>query len=114
MNHQMKLNSAPFSDVRNGTQKVEVRLFDEKRQKVSIDDIIEFRKLPKLQEAVTVRVEKIKRYTNFRELVDDVSLELFGARYLDKSEILQEGSGYDEKEERKYGFVVFTISLENK
>ena len=44
MNHVMKLQEFPFDQIRNGKKNIEVRLYDEKRQKIKIGDTVEFRK----------------------------------------------------------------------
>lgn len=40
--HQMRLHPEPFEKIKNGTKIIEMRLNDEKRQKVQIGDKIEF------------------------------------------------------------------------
>ena len=42
MEHSMKLNVEPFEAIRNHKKTVEIRLNDEKRQKVKIGDTIVF------------------------------------------------------------------------
>lgn len=42
MEHSMKLNVEPFEAIRNHRKTVEIRLNDEKRQKVKIGDTIVF------------------------------------------------------------------------
>ena len=42
MIHTMKLDAEPFEKIKNGSKTVELRLFDEKRQKIKPGDIIEF------------------------------------------------------------------------
>ena len=42
MIHNMKLQDEPFIKIKNGLKTVEMRLNDEKRQKINIDDDIEF------------------------------------------------------------------------
>lgn len=42
MEHSMKLNAEPFEAIRNHKKTVEIRLNDEKRQKVKIGDTIVF------------------------------------------------------------------------
>ena len=41
MLHIMKLKRTPFDKIRNGSKTIELRLNDEKRQKVNIGDFIE-------------------------------------------------------------------------
>ena len=42
MLHQMKLKRSPFEKIKDGSKTIELRLYDEKRQKVKIGDFIEF------------------------------------------------------------------------
>ena len=42
MVHKMKLYSSPFEMIKSGEKTIELRLFDEKRQKVKIGDKIVF------------------------------------------------------------------------
>lgn len=42
MKHQFKLNNFPFEKIANGTKTIELRLYDEKRQKLNVGDEIVF------------------------------------------------------------------------
>ena len=42
MLHCMKLNRDPFEKIKSGSKTIEMRLFDEKRQRISVGDFIEF------------------------------------------------------------------------
>ena len=42
MRYQMKLRSQPFEMIRSGKKTFELRLYDEKRQQIKVDDEIEF------------------------------------------------------------------------
>ena len=54
MRHTMKLKEDPFERMKNGTKTIEFRLYDEKRRKIKVGDEIEFFKLPKLQERISI------------------------------------------------------------
>ena len=41
-NHIMNLNPSPFKMIREGNKTIELRLYDEKRKKLSIGDTITF------------------------------------------------------------------------
>ena len=45
MIHEMKLNKEPFEKIRDGKKTIELRLNDEKRQRVRVGDSIVFRSL---------------------------------------------------------------------
>ncbi|MBR2741341.1 hypothetical protein IKD98_01090 [Candidatus Saccharibacteria bacterium] len=42
MKHEMGLQSKYFDYIKNGTKRIELRLFDEKRRQINIGDTIEF------------------------------------------------------------------------
>lgn len=42
MKHKMKLRAKPFNMIRSGQKTYELRLYDEKRQLVQVNDEIEF------------------------------------------------------------------------
>ena len=42
MRYQMKLRSQPFEKIRSGRKTFELRLYDEKRQRIKVGDEIEF------------------------------------------------------------------------
>lgn len=42
MTHSMQLTPSPFQMIKEGTKTIELQLFDEKRRKIQIGDIIEF------------------------------------------------------------------------
>ncbi|MBF0987295.1 MAG: DUF3850 domain-containing protein, partial [Clostridiales bacterium] len=51
MLHEMKLQAEYYNFILNGTKKIEIRLNDEKRQKIKIGDSIKFLKEPELKES---------------------------------------------------------------
>lgn len=75
MNHSMKLYEGPFNDIRLGNKTIEVRLYDEKRGKLELGDIIEFTKLPDSKEKIQVKINGLLRYTTFKGLIDDFPLD---------------------------------------
>lgn len=68
MKHKMSLFAEPFERIKSGRKVIEVRLFDEKRQKVGIGDTITFEKLPERDESSTVKVVGLSRFGSFRDL----------------------------------------------
>ena len=48
MIHEMKLQPEYYNYILNGTKRIEIRLFDEKRQQIKIGDTIKFLKEPEL------------------------------------------------------------------
>ena len=68
MQHKMKLLEKPFNNILDGSKEIEFRLYDDKRKKVQIGDMIEFSKLPDLVEKLNVEVVDLYQYPTFKEL----------------------------------------------
>ena len=68
MKHDMKLKKEPFRKIKNGLKTIELRLNDEKRQKVQVGDYIEFSLIDDATQKLTVRVVALHHFPSFREL----------------------------------------------
>lgn len=66
--HVMKLNQEPFNLIKEGKKTIEMRLNDEKRNLISVGDIIKFIKTDSNDTELKVIVKKLHRYENFNEL----------------------------------------------
>lgn len=71
--HVMKLKSEPFSLIESGAKIYELRLFDEKRKRIKIGDIIEFTCVDDQSKKLMVKVVDLKRYSSFIDLYADLS-----------------------------------------
>ena len=67
MKHEMKLNNEPFMKIKDGRKTIELRLNDEKRQLLKINDYIEFTNRDN-EEKILVEVEDLYHYPSFEEL----------------------------------------------
>ena len=67
MVHEMKLNVDPFEKIAKGTKTIEMRLYDDKRRKVQVGDIIEFTNR-ETKEKVNVVVVNLHVFPSFKEL----------------------------------------------
>ena len=100
MKHNMKLNNEPFELIENGSKKIELRLYDEKRRKLRVNDLIEF---------TNISTEKKMTVDNFEELYkhfDKISLGYDKdalVSYHDMEEY------YSIEEQNKYGVVGIKI-----
>jgi len=89
-----------FERIKTGEKKIEIRLFDEKRQKIKIGDIIEAYKAPEDKEMLRVKVTGLTRFDNFKDLFfafGDIIKE-------EDKEILKKV--YTREKEKKYGVLV--------
>jgi len=78
MLHEMNLNETSFRNIQEGLKTLELRIYDEKRKKIELGDIIRFNKLPEALEYVDVKVTGLLKYTNFKELFKDIDFKLTG------------------------------------
>lgn len=102
--HQMKLATEPYNNIASGKKVIESRLFDEKRQLISIGDYIVFSENDKPENTVTTVVKGLLRYQTFRELFADHEPSLFGEEsreYL----LTQIKQFYSDADEKRYGVV---------
>ncbi|MBQ7522553.1 MAG: ASCH domain-containing protein [Clostridia bacterium] len=97
MLHDMKLYKKPFEQIKQGTKTIELRLFDEKRQKIRPMDEIRFTQT-QTGETLTVKVYALHIYADFQELY----------RHFDKIQL-----GYDYDEECCYEDMYAYYSMEN-
>ncbi|MBP9843288.1 MAG: ASCH domain-containing protein, partial [Candidatus Pacebacteria bacterium] len=104
MQHQMKLATEPYNKIALGKKLIESRLYDEKRQQISIGDQVVFSENDKPENTVTTVVKGILRYQTFKELFADHDPALFGEESRDFL-LTQIKSFYSDEDEQKYGVV---------
>ncbi|WP_353894587.1 ASCH domain-containing protein [Proteinivorax hydrogeniformans] len=70
----MKLNPSPFQMIKEGTKTIELRLFDEKRRKISIGDKIYFVNTANNEKTLCAIVENLFVFNSFEELYKNLPL----------------------------------------
>ena len=111
MLHQLKLQERFFDYIENGTKRIELRLYDEKRSKINLEDEIEFLKLPDLEDKLKVKVCGLLRYSSFSDLFKDFDINILADKSMSKEEllnVLQEF--YTQEEQEKYGVLGIRIN----
>lgn len=113
MTHYFNLNSEPFEKIANGSKTIELRLLDEKRQALRVNDKIEFLCDRK---KITCIIKALHKYKSFEELYNNLDLLKCG---YDKNSIKTAHYTdmliyYSEDKIRKYGVVGIEIDLINK
>ncbi|MBR6134458.1 RNA-binding protein [Candidatus Saccharibacteria bacterium] len=108
MVHQMRLHPEPFEKIKNGTKIIEMRLFDEKRQKIQIGDKIEFENRAN-GDKVSAIVMALYRFSSFEELYRALNKRDLG--YEDDEEAKPEDMSqyYSEDDIRQFGVVGIEI-----
>lgn len=113
MKHKMSLFAEPFERIKSGRKVIEVRLFDQKRQKVGIGDTIIFEKLPDRDESVMVDVVGLSRFRSFRDLFLAFDKSKFGhpKDFSLEDQIAGMREVYSEERERELGVLGIHIRL---
>ena len=88
MEHMSKLQPKYFDFINNGTKRIELRLYDEKRQKINIGDTIVFQKEPELEITLKVKVIGLLRYDSFENLFKDFDISILADKSMTKKELL--------------------------
>ena len=110
MEHELKLQPRYYEYILSGTKDIEIRLYDEKRQKINIGDIIILKKEPELNESFKVKVVGLLRYENFDSLFNDFTIDRLADKSMKKSELLEELEKFYTKEKQKeYGVLGIRI-----
>ena len=109
----MKLQRAPFEKIKSKTKVIEVRLFDEKRAKLKVGDIIIFTNLNDENEKVKVRISGLHNFKSFAMLFDAFPAEDLGCQIGMSEERYVESmyTIYTQDDERKYGVLGIRIEL---
>ena len=111
--HNMKLYSEPFELVREGKKNIEVRLNDEKRREIEINDEIIFTHYENPNEQIKVKVVGLSKFNSFRELYSTFPKSKFGhnEKITLEEQIRNVREIYSEEKEKKYGVLGIHIQL---
>jgi ASC-1-like (ASCH) protein len=110
MRHAMGLYEEPFESMKTGKKEFEVRLYDEKRRKIKVGDIIEFMRIPENGETLQVEVLELRPYDTFRDMYEDIPFSLFDCEGWTMEEML-EGTYdiYTREQEKQWGTLAIKI-----
>lgn len=113
MRHKMKLNPDPFERIASGRKTIELRVYDEKRQKVNIGDEIEFTEISELNRKVVVKVVGLLKYQSFEELYKSIDLTRLGHALdeISSDNYKDMEAYYSLDEQRQYGVLGIEIEL---
>ena len=108
--HILRLNPAPFDKVKTGQKTIEMRLWDEKRQRMQVDDMIRFEKLPDANESLLCKIVALHRFSNFTAMCEALPLAAMGyegesLKAWQESRDHGMSSYYSTEDELKYGVV---------
>ncbi|MEE5994609.1 MAG: DUF1810 family protein [Oscillospiraceae bacterium] len=114
MNYAMKLNPEPFDAVKAGYKTIELRLNDEKRQKLEIGDNITFHRIDEPSETVTKKITALHHFADFEELFQKLPLLKCGYTPFTWQEAKPEQmeSFYSKEQQAKYHVVGIELEEE--
>ena len=109
MTHSMKLHREPFTLMAAGKKTVELRLNDEKRRLLSVDDVIVFTNPD--GEPLWVRVRALHPYPSFRELYAHFTPEQMGYLPGETADPADMDAYYTPEEQAKWGVLGIEVAL---
>ena len=106
----MSLQPKYFDFIKDGTKRIELRLYDEKRQSIQLGDIIEFAKSD--DEKFKAEVIGLLRYNSFADLFEDFDISILADSSMTKQELLEAlGEFYTEEKQAEFGVIGIRIEL---
>ncbi len=110
MEFKMHLREKPFFMIKSGKKDIEMRLYDEKRQKIKVGDTIEFSN-EETGQTIETEVTNVHVYENFEKLYKDFEKTRLG--YMEDEEAKPEDMAqyYSVPEINKYGVVGIEIKI---
>ena len=108
----MKLQPEYFNFILNGTKRIEIRLYDEKRQQIKIGDTIKFLKEPELNETFNAKVTGLLRYNSFDDMFKDFDIDILSDKSMTKKQLKNVLEKFYTKEKQgQYGVLGIRIEL---
>ena len=111
----MYLDSVPFDAIYSGLKLIELRLYDEKRKKIYVGDIIKFYKRSECSEDMECNVIRLFIYTSIMGLVETQPYEYFGPRFHSKEQLFDKLSdnigNYTKEGINKYELLAIKVEL---
>ena len=111
MKHVMRLKTGPFTMMKSGEKTIELRLNDEKRQKIRVGDEITFIHTQNEAETLCCRVTALYPFPSFALLYQNLPINKFGYTMaeLKTASPLDMDEYYAKEEQEKYGVLGIEI-----
>ena len=108
----MKLQPEYYNFILNGTKRIEIRLYDEKRQNIKLGDTIKFLKEPELLESFNAKVTGLLRYNSFKDMFKDFDISILSDKSMTKEELIKVlEQFYTKEKQERYGVLGIRIEL---
>lgn len=114
MKHTMKLAPNPFEMIKIGAKTIELRLYDEKRRKIRVGDLIEFVSTENARDVICVKVTDIFVFDSFETLYKSLPLSACGYTTENVANASPDDMNvyYSKEEQSKCGVVGIKIELQ--
>jgi ASC-1-like (ASCH) protein len=108
--HSMHLREAPFAKIKSGQKTLELRIYDEKRRRVRVGDVITFKHVDDSTNTIQARVTGLLIYARFADLLNDVPMDWLAYAETERAGLIARMSDYyPAAEEEQYGVVGIRI-----
>lgn len=113
MKHEMLLAAAPFERIASGQKTIELRLWDEKRQKIKVGHELVFHLLDKPEQILTAKVLALHRFDSFAQLYEQLDLLACGytADNIASAKPEDMARYYSAEQEARYGVVGIELEV---
>ena len=106
--HKLNVKEKYYNMLKSGTKTIELRLFDEKRKRIEVGDIIEFSNNSDADDKFMVQVINLHKAINFVELCKNINCRNAGFASNDELiDVLEEF--YSKDRQREFGVVGIEI-----
>lgn len=115
MTHEMKLQEKYYNYILKGTKRIELRLNDEKRQTIKLNDKIKFLKEPELKEFFIADVVELLKYNSFVDIINDYDISILADESITKEKLINDLEQFYSKEKQaKYGVLGIRIKIDEE
>lgn len=113
MLHTMNLQPSPMQMIRSGRKTIELRLYDEKRQRISVGDTIEFTNTENSRDILRATVKNLYVFGSFDELYRKLPLLECGYTEdnIHSASALDMEQYYSKEQQSRYGVVGIRITV---
>ena len=112
MKYEMKLQPEYYNYILNGTKRIEIRLYDEKRQKIVLGDTIKFINDSQVNNFFEAKVIGLLRYDTFKDMLKDFDIALLADKSITKEKLIKDlEQFYTKEKQEQYGVLGIRIQL---
>ena len=108
--YKMGLQKQYFDFMKDGTKRIELRLYDEKRQKIALGDLVDF--VDPDGRKISTRIIGLLKYESFKDLFEDFDIAVLADGSMSKQKLLQDLERfYTPEQQEQYGVLGLRIEL---